>query len=154
MLIPQGAALVEILAANEPSRLVAATQFPALGSACREVPMAVARKAFYASISPPQDYGLMTGSKKIEEQAYLSIVIPVYGCVDALSQLCSQLAEHLATITESYEVILVNDASPDDSWGQIQGLAKGDSRIKGVDLSRNIGQHAAITAGLAESAGT
>ena len=70
-----------------------------------------------------------------------------------MPELCNQLDEHVSNITKNYEVILVNDASPDGAWGAIQSLAKGDSRIKGVDLSRNFGQQAAITAGLSHSTG-
>jgi len=70
-----------------------------------------------------------------------------------LPELCNQLDEHVSNITKNYEVILVNDASPDGAWEAIQSLAKGDSRIKGVDLSRNFGQQAAITAGLSHSTG-
>ena len=70
-----------------------------------------------------------------------------------MPELCKQLDEHVSNITKNYEVILVNDASPDGAWGAIQSLAKGDSRIKGVDLSRNFGQQAAITAGLSHSTG-
>jgi dolichol-phosphate mannosyltransferase len=73
--------------------------------------------------------------------------------VDVLPELCKQLNEHLSNITKDYEVILVNDASPDGAWEVIQSLAKGDSRIKGMDLSRNFGQQAAITAGLCHSTG-
>jgi dolichol-phosphate mannosyltransferase len=95
----------------------------------------------------------MQGSETTERKPHLSIVSPVYGCVDALPELCKQLDEHVSNITKNYEVILVNDASPDGAWEAIQILAKGDSRIKGVDLSRNFGQHAAITAGLSQSTG-
>ena len=95
----------------------------------------------------------MQGSETIESRPHLSIVSPVYGCVDVLPELCNQLDEYLSSITKNYEVILVNDASPDGAWEAIQSLAKGDSRIKGVDLSRNFGQQAAITAGLSHSTG-
>ena len=43
---------------------------------------------------------------------------------------------------------MVNDASPDDPWPVIQKLASEDQRVKGINLSRNFGQHYAITAGL------
>ena len=95
----------------------------------------------------------MQASETIERTPHLSIISPVYGCVDVLPQLCNQLDEHLSNITKNYEIILVNDASPDGAWEAIQSLAKGDSRIKGVDLSRNFGQQAAITAGLSHSTG-
>jgi dolichol-phosphate mannosyltransferase len=84
---------------------------------------------------------------------HLSVVSPVYGAEKTLPILCQQLIETLSEITESFEIVLVNDASPDDAWSVIQSLAIKDSRIKGIDLSRNFGQHAAITAGMDASDG-
>ncbi len=95
----------------------------------------------------------MQGSETLQSKPHISIVSPVYGCVDVLPELCRQLDEHLSTITKDYEIILVNDASPDAAWAAIRRLARKDMRIKGVDLSRNFGQHAAITAGLSQSTG-
>jgi polyisoprenyl-phosphate glycosyltransferase len=79
---------------------------------------------------------------------YISIVIPVYGCCECLEILYQRLNKSLAVITDDYEIIMVNDASPDNSWDCIQELAEKDNRVKGVNLSRNFGQHYAITAGL------
>ena len=79
---------------------------------------------------------------------HISIVTPIYGCSCCLNELCSRLALTLSQITENYEIILVNDSSPDGSWEIIKQLAEADSRIKGINLSRNFGQHFAITAGL------
>ncbi len=79
---------------------------------------------------------------------YISVVIPVYGCCCCLRELCVRLASTLSTISDSYEIILVNDASPDDSWVEINKLAREDVRVRGINLSRNFGQHNAITAGL------
>ncbi|MBL3590173.1 MAG: glycosyltransferase family 2 protein [gamma proteobacterium endosymbiont of Lamellibrachia anaximandri] len=84
---------------------------------------------------------------------HLSVVSPVYGCATILPALCAELAESLAAIDEEYEIIFVNDASPDGAWEVIQQLAEADPRIRGVDLSRNFGQHAAIRAGLALARG-
>jgi glycosyltransferase involved in cell wall biosynthesis len=52
------------------------------------------------------------------------------------------------TITSDFEIILVEDASPDSSWSVIERLASKNPRIRGIKLSRNFGQHYAITAGL------
>lgn len=54
----------------------------------------------------------------------------------------------LEQITANFEIILVNDASPYADWEIIQHLASSDSRIKGINFSRNFGQHHAITAGI------
>ena len=82
------------------------------------------------------------------DKTHISIVIPVYGCSACLEQLYQRLQKSLTLITDDFEIILVNDASPDDSWSCIQQLAESDNRVKGVNLSRNFGQHYAISAGL------
>ncbi len=79
---------------------------------------------------------------------HISIVTPVYGCGAVLHELYHRLTETLSSICEDFEIILVNDASPDSAWEEIQYLAEQDSRIIGINLSRNFGQHSAITAGL------
>lgn len=78
----------------------------------------------------------------------ISIVCPVYGCSGALTTLTDRLIQTLTKITEDFEIIYVNDACPQGSWGVIQQIAEQDARIKGINLSRNFGQHDAITAGL------
>ena len=79
---------------------------------------------------------------------HISVVTPVYGCSTCLNQLYERLVTTLATISNDYEIIMVNDGSPDDAWQQIKILAGKDEKVKGVNLSRNYGQHRAITAGL------
>lgn len=80
--------------------------------------------------------------------AHISVVVPVYGCKTTLVELYIRLKESLTPISEDFEIILVNDKSPDFAWDTIVEIAKKDSRVKGINLSRNFGQHAAITAGL------
>ncbi|MBB6327798.1 dolichol-phosphate mannosyltransferase [Algoriphagus iocasae] len=76
----------------------------------------------------------------------LSIISPVYRAENTLDQLVSRIQ---ACITEGeFEIILVDDASPDNSWRKIEQLAEVHSEIRGIKLSRNFGQHYAITAGL------
>jgi len=78
----------------------------------------------------------------------ISVVSPVYRAEKIVAELVRQLHENLATITDNYEIVLVNDASPDNSWLAIVAECAKDKRVKGIDLSRNFGQHYAITAGL------
>jgi dolichol-phosphate mannosyltransferase len=78
----------------------------------------------------------------------ISVVIPVYGCRACLEELHQRLVVVLASITSSYEIILVNDACPQNSWEVIKQIAMKDPHVKGIDLSRNFGQIRAITAGL------
>ncbi len=84
---------------------------------------------------------------------YFSIVIPVYGCKTNLIELFMRLKQTLETIDPNFEIIMVNDASPDDAWNTIFELANNDNRVKGINLSRNFGQHYAITAGLENCSG-
>jgi len=79
---------------------------------------------------------------------HISVVSPVYGCPEAIPELCRRLHLSLQAIADNYEIILVDDASPDDSWARIVSESQSDTRVKGIRLSRNFGQHYAITAGL------
>ena len=78
----------------------------------------------------------------------ISIVSPVYKGEKMVQELVSRIGAAVGTITEDYEIILVNDASPDGSWGAIVKECAKDKRVKGLNLSRNFGQHYAISAGL------
>ncbi len=84
----------------------------------------------------------------MQKKPEISVVIPVYGCSACLGELTTRIRDSLKTVTNRFEIILVNDASPDDSWNAIKALCKKDKRVIGVSLSRNFGQHHAITAGL------
>lgn len=90
----------------------------------------------------------MISSKKKMQNPCVSIVSPVYRGEKMVSELVRRNVESVSTITEDYEIILVNDASPDNSWDEIVKQCKLDSKVKGINLSRNFGQHYAITAGL------
>ncbi len=83
----------------------------------------------------------------------ISVVIPVYGCKTCLKELYRRLVTSLEAITPSFEIILVNDACPQNSWEIIREIALKDVRVKGLDLSRNFGQIRAITAGLHHATG-
>lgn len=83
----------------------------------------------------------------------LSVIIPVYGCTTSLRELYIRLVKTLESISNDFEIILVNDNSPDGAWSAIVDLCYRDKRVKGINLSRNFGQHYAITAGLEQSIG-
>jgi polyisoprenyl-phosphate glycosyltransferase len=83
----------------------------------------------------------------------ISVVSPVYRAEKILSLLASQVREELKKVTEDFEIILVEDGSPDNSWEAITVEAQKDRRIKGIKLSKNFGQHYAITAGLDHAKG-
>lgn len=85
---------------------------------------------------------------KMHKTPHISIVIPVYGCKTCLIELYFRLNQTLASISPDYEMIMVNDSSPDGAWDTIVEIAQKDQRVKGINLSRNFGQHYAIAAGL------
>ena len=78
----------------------------------------------------------------------LSIVSPVYRADVLVAELVQRLVQVLEPLTPDFEIILVDDRSPDESWTRIQVEAARDPRVRGLRLSRNFGQHQAITAGL------
>ena len=83
----------------------------------------------------------------------ISVVIPVYNCAACLPALHARLTATLSAITPDYEIVLVDDRSRDGAWEILTELAHSDRRLRVVRLSRNFGQHAAITAGLTRSRG-
>lgn len=78
----------------------------------------------------------------------ISIVSPVYLGEDFIEELVSRIKSAITSICDDYEIILVNDGSPDASWEKIEIECEKDSKVKGINLSRNFGQHYAISAGL------
>lgn len=95
-------------------------------------------------------------SEKIEEQVKkidISVVIPVYGCRAAIPELHRRLCESLEKISKAFEIILVDDYCPQNSWEEIQKVCEKDKRVIGIHMARNFGQIRAITAGLDKSRG-
>ena len=78
----------------------------------------------------------------------LSIISPVYKAEDIVDELVHQICTELDEITSNYEIILVEDGSPDGCWKKIEENCLKNPKVKGIKLSRNFGQHHAITAGL------
>ena len=83
----------------------------------------------------------------------ISVVIPVYGCREAVPELHKRLVTVLESMNKSFEIIMVDDHCPQNSWEEIEKLCGEDKRVVGVKLSRNFGQMRAITAGLQKSVG-
>ncbi len=79
---------------------------------------------------------------------HLSVVIPVYKAENCLDELYRRLKSVLETISPEFEIVLVEDCGGDRSWEIIEQLASRDGRVKGIQFSRNFGQHYGITAGL------
>ncbi len=79
---------------------------------------------------------------------HISIVIPVYKAEKIIPELIERIDDAILRITSEYEIIMVEDCGPDNSWEVIKTLSKANPRVNGIKLSRNFGQHYAITAGL------
>ncbi len=84
---------------------------------------------------------------------HISVVSPVYKAEAIVPLLVEQLINCLALITSDYEIILVEDGSPDNSWNEIVKQCTTNKKVKGIKLSRNFGQHYAITAGIEHTNG-
>jgi len=83
----------------------------------------------------------------------ISVIVPVYGCQPCLAELLARLDRTLRVLSPRFEIILVDDRSPDDAWRSIISLGATYSELRAIRLSRNFGQHVAITAGLAAARG-
>lgn len=88
-------------------------------------------------------------NKEIE----ISIVSPVYRAENLVDKLVDRIVASVSQITDSYEIILVEDCGPDNSWKKIIENCNKNQKVKGIKLSRNYGQQHAIQAGLDVSKG-
>jgi polyisoprenyl-phosphate glycosyltransferase len=93
-------------------------------------------------------------NKKIYSNKFdLSIIIPVYNSQNILPKLINSIYLALKKKIKSYEIILINDCSHDNSWEIIKSLSFYYKFVKGINLSKNFGQHNAIMAGLNQCKG-
>jgi polyisoprenyl-phosphate glycosyltransferase len=88
-----------------------------------------------------------------EEPPFISVVVPLYCCEAFVVELHERLVRTLSSISPRFEIVLVNDASPQADWQRVRELAASDPRVKAINLSRNFGQHYAITAGVDHAEG-
>jgi glycosyltransferase involved in cell wall biosynthesis len=78
----------------------------------------------------------------------ITVIVPVYNGQTTLSELTKRLARELPTIASQFELVFVNDDSPDESWEVIQTLSKKYTWVRGIKLMRNYGQHNATLCGV------
>lgn len=83
-----------------------------------------------------------------QDRDEIAVIVPVYMCKGALRELCRRLVVTLENITDRFSIVLVDDRSHDNAWPLICEIGKDETRIRGIQLSRNFGQHRAITAGI------
>lgn len=85
---------------------------------------------------------------------FMSIVVPCYKSVNTLEQVIREIKKTMQIRqVEDYEIILVNDCSPDHTMELIQNLCFNDKKIKGIELSKNFGQASALMAGFSYATG-
>jgi polyisoprenyl-phosphate glycosyltransferase len=90
---------------------------------------------------------------RLGDEIELSVVVPVYGCEGCLMALHERLTRTMPQVTGRYELVFVDDRSVDDGWAVLQRLAREDTHVRAFRLSRNFGEAAAVTAGLAQARG-
>ena len=84
----------------------------------------------------------------------VSFVIPCYRSARTIESVVAEIQSTMASMPAyTYDVILVNDCSPDDTYEVIKNLCARYSSITGISLAKNFGQHAALMAGLRRSDG-
>ena len=81
----------------------------------------------------------------------IAVIVPVYKGAAFLDELVERLHVSLQKVSEFYQIVLVDDRGGDRSWELIEAAAARDGRVVGIRLSRNFGQHPAISAGIAHA---
>lgn len=81
-------------------------------------------------------------------QAGISIVIPAYRSEKSVGAVVERLLAVLPSVVPEYEIILVEDGSPDDTWGTLEALAAQHERVRAIRFMRNFGQHNALLCGV------
>ena len=84
---------------------------------------------------------------------HISIVSPVYRAENIVGKLVDEIQKVMRQINVNYEIILVDDRSPDNSWEEMKQISSKNAEVKSIRLSRNFGQHPAIMAGLSKAKG-
>lgn len=84
---------------------------------------------------------------------HLSIISPVFQSASLVEPLVKAIVKAVSPLTADFEIILVEDGSSDNSWSEIERMSGTFAQVKGIKLSRNFGQHYAITAGLDRASG-
>lgn len=84
---------------------------------------------------------------------HVSIVVPAYRSAECLAELAKQVGQQVGSFTKDFELVLVNDCSPDETWQVISFLAEKYEFVVGINLRKNVGQDNAIMAGLHHAKG-
>jgi len=82
------------------------------------------------------------------QKPFISVIIPVYKSSEILPELIRRTEAVLVALANDFEIVLVNDGSPDNSWETIQRLVQQHPKTRGINLMRNYGQHNALLCGV------
>jgi len=85
--------------------------------------------------------------------SHISIISPIYLAEYSISEFVNRICLAVSKISDDFEIILIEDGSPDNSWAVIEKICLTNKKVKGVKLSRNFGQHNAISAGMELASG-
>ena len=89
----------------------------------------------------------------MNQNPHISIVSPVYRAEAFIEKLVIEIEKAVQSLNITYEIVLVDDRSPDNSWGKMKQISSQNPNVKSIRLSRNFGQHPAIMAGLSHANG-
>lgn len=89
----------------------------------------------------------------MSNKPHISIVSPVYKAASILDKLVDEIQKVMLQMNVTYEIVLVDDRSPDNSWEIMQQLSAKFPQVKSIRLSKNFGQHPAIMAGISNASG-
>lgn len=89
----------------------------------------------------------------LNQKPFFSIISPVYRAEKIVNKLVSEIQKTMALMEVTYEIILVDDRSPDNSWDEMKKISLNFTQVRSIRLSRNFGQHPAIMAGLSQAKG-
>ena len=107
------------------------------------------------TISSPDNIEYLTSMTEVSTQVFnpprVSIVVPVFNSKGTLPELVRQV--HMAIGDQCYELFLVDDASQDESWEVILSIIDENKFVHGIQLMQNVGQHAALIAGIRATSG-
>ncbi len=91
--------------------------------------------------------------ENLQKEVYITVIIPVYRSGDSLRELYQRLVSVLTDQCLTFEILFVEDCGGDHSWDVIHAIVQEDSRVQGLRMSRNYGQHNAILAGIRAATG-
>ena len=115
--------------------------------------MAVRRSPVVPVHQTGTDHLSVAAAAPLVEAPYLSVVVPVLNEEDNVETLCERLVTSLEELGRTFEIIIVDDGSRDETFPRLKALAAKDERLKLVRLRRNFGQTAAMSAGFDHARG-